>query len=155
MKKPVSSSPDAQPFVGPTGEVDATSVTVRLFGDALDPAEISQRLGSEATMGRRKGDVISAMDIEQTAKTGSWLLSSERQSHRSLGSQIDALFDRLTDDLEVWAELTRVYKADLFCGLWSEAWNRGLQLSPTVLRKIADRGLKISFDIYFVDEAAR
>lgn len=131
--------------------MDATSVSLRFFGDDLDPDQVSEKLGVSPTSARRKGDVMRHDDLEHVAPTGSWLLSSERQSHNRLEAQIVSLFERLTSDLSVWRELTSKYKADLFCGLWSEAWNRGLELSADVTRAMADRGLALGFDVYFVD----
>ena len=133
-----------------TGAMDSTSVALRFFGDELDPVELTRRLGAEPTASRRKGDNMP--NVERTTSTGSWLLTSERQSKSSLEAQITALFDRLTDDLAVWRDLTDRYKADLFCGLWSEAWNRGVCLSPALLTRISERGLSIGFDVYFVDQ---
>ena len=132
--------------------IDATSVTLRFFGDDLDPDEVSRWLGSPPTLTRRKGEVIPG-ECKRVAETGSWLLSSERQSKNTLESQIDTLFNRLTDDVEVWRKLTKRYHADLFCGLWSEAWNRGLELSADIVERIAERGVRIGFDIYFVNES--
>lgn len=131
--------------------MDSTSVALRFFGEDLDPAELSQRLGAEPTVCHRKGDSIPNIQ-QETSRTGSWLLAGERQSKSSLEAQINSLLDRLTDDLDVWRDLTGRYKADLFCGLWSEAWNRGVALSPQLVARIAERGLSIGFDVYFVDE---
>lgn len=138
------------PIVVAGGEIDATSVTLRFFGDDLDPDELTRLLGAKPTVQRRKGDVIPDRD-GRVADTGSWLLSSERQSHKALELQIGGLFARLTDDVAVWRDLVARFKSDLFCGLWSESWNRGLELSPDILLQISDRGLRVGFDIYFVE----
>ena len=130
--------------------VDVTSVTLRFFGDDLDPGRLSDALGSEPTLARRKGDDIPHANMGKTAQTGSWLLSSERQSSSALEAQIHALFDRLTDDLSVWTDLCARYEGDLFCGLWSKEFHRGLELSPFVLERITERGLRVAFDVYFV-----
>jgi hypothetical protein len=67
---------------------------------------------------------------------------------------LNKLFDQLPANLNVWCELTTKFQADLFCGLWLKRWNRGLDFSPETLRRIAERGLSISLDIYFeTDEA--
>jgi hypothetical protein len=131
--------------------VDVTSVTLRFFGDDLDPEMLSTSLGSPPTNARKKGDAIGIPEAAVAAKTGSWLLSSERQSSSALEAQIHALFDRLTDDLAVWKDLSEKYRGDLFCGLWSKEFHRGLELSPFVLERITERGLRVAFDVYFVD----
>jgi hypothetical protein len=38
--------------------------------------------------------------------------------------------------------------ADVFCGLFLDNWSEGFALSPTTLRKISERNLEISFDVY-------
>ncbi len=138
------------PLVAIGGEIDAASVTLRFFGDALDPDDLSRILGAQPTLCRRKGEVIPDRD-GRVAETGSWLLSSQQQSKKPLGDQIEALFARLTDDLEVWRQLSSMYRGDLFCGVWSEHFNRGFELSPELLQRIAARGLRVGFDIYFVE----
>ena len=125
------------------------SVTLRFFGDDLDPDEVSRLLGSQPTLCRRKGEVIPDQN-QRVAETGSWLLSSQRQSKSPLSLQIEALFGRLTDDLEVWKQLTGRYYADLFCGLWCKEWNRNLEINAAVLRRESDRGLRVGLDLYFV-----
>jgi hypothetical protein len=139
------------PIVTAGGEIDTTSVTLRFFGDDLDPDDLSRILGAEPTLSRRKGEVIPDRD-GRVAETGSWLLSSEQQSSTPLEEQIDNLFQRLTDDIEVWRQLSSAYRGDLFCGLWLESWNRGLELSPEALQRIAARGLRVGFDIYYVED---
>ncbi len=139
------------PFVLADSGVDSTSVTLRLFGDDLDPEAVSAALGSEPTLSRRKGDAVPDESAPRVADTGSWLLSSQQQSKSSLESQIALLFDRLTDDLSVWRDLCSRYHVDLFCGLWCNDWNRGLELSSEIVQAIAARGLRIGYDIYFVD----
>ena len=138
------------PFVLADRGVDSTSVTLRLFGEDLDPDEISGLLGSRPTLSRRKGDPVLDESVRRLAETGSWLLSSERQSKNNLESQIAALFGRLTQDLAVWRDLGARYRVDLFCGLWCSEWNRGFELSREIVRAIAERGLRVGYDIYFV-----
>ncbi|HTM19921.1 MAG TPA: DUF4279 domain-containing protein [Kofleriaceae bacterium] len=129
-------------------EVDTASVTLRFFGDDLDPADISRILGAEPTISRRKGDRI---PDGRTAETGSWLLSAEPMSRSSLESQIDSLFARLTQEAGLWRPLALKYRGDLFCGLWSLEWNCGAELSAEMLQRISARGLRMCFDIYYVD----
>lgn len=150
MKPP---PPQSSPLKGPVtldeAHSDSTSVALRFFGDDLDPVELSNKLGAEPTVSHRKGDSMPNI-AEKTRATGSWLLSGEPMSKTSLDEQINKLFDQLTDDLEVWRELTDRYRSDLFCGVWSKAWNRGVSLSPDVVARISERGLSIGFDVYFV-----
>ena len=124
------------------------SVTLRFFGDDLDPTDVSRILGAEPTISRRKGDRIPDGRI---AETGSWLLSAEPMSRASLEAQIDSLFARLSPEAGLWRPLALKYRGDLFCGLWSLEWNCGAELSSELVQRVAARGLRLSFDIYFVD----
>jgi Domain of unknown function (DUF4279) len=59
------------------GDVDETSVSLRFFGDDLDPDEISKLLNCQPTVGYRKGDVMPDSRRRKIAGTGSWLLSKK------------------------------------------------------------------------------
>ena len=133
-------------------DIDATSVTLRFFGDALDPDEVSRLLGSHPTLGRKRGAPLPGA---ATAETGSWLLSSQRLSKNALGNQLHALFDRLTPHLAVWTGLADRFRGDVFCGLWAADWNRGVALSARALERISERRLAIAFDINFLDDPKR
>ena len=39
-------------------------------------------------------------------------------------------------------------KVDMFFGLFMDAWNEGFDISSNMLKKLSDRNIKISFDIY-------
>lgn len=131
--------------------VDTTSVTLRFFGEELEPDRVTRALGLQPTRARQRGDAVSTAGTEQRARTGSWLLSGEQQSRTPLPQQIEDLFARLPAELDIWRDLTGRYRGDLFCGLWCKTWNRGLELPPSVLRSVAERGLHIAFDIYYLE----
>lgn len=134
------------------GRVDATSASLRFFGDELEPDEITQLLKYEPTDAYKKGEFIPNIKSRQViAKTGSWRLKGNKTGEKLLEEQIRELFEVLTDDLTVWRELSNRFKADLFCGLWIKSWNRGISFSPQILSQISERGLKIDFDIYYID----
>ena len=144
-------APTTGPLAGPP-DIDATAVTLRFFGDELDPDEVSRLLGSASTLARKRGAPLPG---GATAETGSWLLSSQRLSKNALEDQLHALFDRLVPDLSVWASLADRFGGDVFCGLWAADWNRGVALSLRALQRIAERRLAIGFDINFLRDARR
>jgi len=130
-------------------DIDGTSVTLRFFGDDLDPDELSRLLGSEPTLARRKGDPLAD---GSTAETGSWLLSSQQMSRNAIEAQLHSLFDRLTPELHVWSKLADRYHGDVFCGLWAAGAHRGTRLSVAAIGRFAERKLAIAFDVNFVDD---
>jgi hypothetical protein len=133
------------------GEVDKTSVSLRFSGDTLDPDEISKLLNCQPTNSHKKGDVLPDKRYRGVAQTGMWGLSEKKTGEVSLEKQIFQLFSRLSDDLEIWRKLTSQYHSDLFCGLFMDSWNRGIDFSPELMAQISARGLTLSLDIYYVE----
>lgn len=139
------------------GDVDRITVSVRAGGDDLDPEAVTRALGVAPTFAARKGERRRSGGGEVVQRTGVWYVAfGGAPQEWTLGEAIDALLDRLPDDLAVWDALAARYRLDLFCGLHLEDWNRGITLGPALLRRLADRHLEISFDIYYVgsDEPA-
>jgi hypothetical protein len=50
--------------------------------------------------------------------------------------------------MEVWRSLTEQFEVDLFCGLFLETTNRGLELPASLVSALGNRNLRIGFDIY-------
>jgi hypothetical protein len=133
------------------GEIDKTSVSLRFYGDTIDPDEISKLVDCQPTDSYRKGDVLPDNQRRGVTQTGMWLLSGKKTGKVSLEKQIFELFSRLSDDLEIWRKITSQYHSDLFCGLFMESWNRGIDFSPDLMAQISARGLTLSLDVYYVE----
>lgn len=133
-------------------EIEKCSVSLQFLGEDLIPDEVTRLLGIKPTRSYKKGDVFPSKAHEQIRKVGLWLYSVNRCAGVSLENQINALFDLLPVDLDVWRELTTRFEADLFCGLQLEALNHGLDFSQQTLQRINERGLSIGLDLYFDDE---
>jgi hypothetical protein len=144
------------------GSMDKCSVSLRFFGEDLDPDELTQILGVEPSSAYRKGDIFRGKKHDKIYKTGSWRLRSQR-SDIDLEDQINGLLNKLpsdeviagsvvsrqsNDDLGVWLDLTTRFQVDLFCGLWMKRWNRCVDFQAAILQRIAERGLSIGLDIY-------
>jgi hypothetical protein len=138
------------------GAIDQCSVSLRFFGEDLDPDELTQRLGVQPSVAYRKGDIFRGKRYDRIYKTGSWRLQTEK-SDICLEEQINLLFDKLPSDLEIWENLGSRFQADLFCGLWLKRWNRCLDFEVATLQRMAERRLSIGLDIYVsydVEEAS-
>src|SRR6476620_3255083 len=86
------------------GPIDSCSVTLRVFGDDLDPDVVTTLLRAVPTNACRKGDVTRLKVTTRTERTGKWLLSIEHQAGVTLEEVINALLEQVTDDLAVWAD---------------------------------------------------
>lgn len=130
--------------------MDRVRVSLRLFADDLDPDEVTRLLRRTPTRAERRGDELPGR-CHMVARTGSWRLKSDRDEGDELEAQIAALLDSLPDDLAIWAWLRDLCAAgtmDLFCGLFLKEFNRGLDLSPGLLRRIGERHLRLSLESY-------
>lgn len=152
MKTPpnklVNSAPEGTVWFG--GPVDRSEATLRILGDNLDPEEISELLGTLATRGEKKGDVIvvAASKQKRIARTGRWSLESKLPVETDIDDKILELLEHVTDDESIWSSINKKYKVDIFCGIFMEADNRGFSLSVKTLKKLAALGIVVGFDIY-------
>lgn len=134
-----------------------STAVLRVFGDDLDPDEVSTLLGSSPSSSARKGDrlVNAAIGRVRILKTGRWSLSAVDNRPENIEAQIFTILGGVTDDLAVWRSLGERYRVDLFCGVFMESGNDNLRLSPQALLALGQRGIELELDIYDpADEAA-
>lgn len=79
---------------------------------------------------------------------GIWYVTTEICEPECLDEQIVSLLKKLTSDLNVWAELKKKHRVELFCYLGMESGNDGLSFSAELLRQIAERQIELGLDIY-------
>jgi hypothetical protein len=125
-------------------------VSLRLFGDDLDPAAISASLGAQPTDSWRKGDVISRQG--RLARSGKWQLTAADAASDDIGTEVAEILGRLSGDPAVWSSLAR-YGPDLFCGVFTSGSNDTLPLSTATLQALVQRGITLTVDIYENGEA--
>jgi hypothetical protein len=130
------------------GRIDRGCASLRLFGDSLDPDEITRLLGCHLTESRRKGDVIPDKRYHRVASTGSWRLDGALPDTTDIEEQLLGLLAAVTSDLKVWRRLTGEFDVDIFCGLFLDECNRGFSLSPQLSRMLGERGIEVGFDVY-------
>jgi hypothetical protein len=149
-RKPPSGAPEGTVWFG--GPVDRFKITLRIFGDDLDPDHITSLLQCTPTAAETKGKPIHIPGgATRIPKKCRWSLTIESKDcpEGDVEDGIKTLLGRMPDDPEVWATLTSTYSVDLFCGLFLAAHNRGFELSEGLSRMLSDRRLQIGFDIYF------
>lgn len=148
MKKPpkklVQTAPEGTVWFG--GPVDRSKVSLRILGDELDPEEITELLKVSPTECCKKGDVIAG---KYKRRTGCWSLESHLPDDIDVEDKVMHLLSQVTNDESTWKLLNSKYQIDLFCGLFLETDNRGIELSVETIRKLSSLGIKIGFDIYF------
>lgn len=137
--------------VGPErmSALDHTAASLRVFGENLQPDEVTALLGCAPSEAWLKGDVQSSKGGRSvTRKVGAWFLRAPRTEPEDFNVQVSGLFARTTDDLNAWKTLCAKYEVDLFCGWFMSTSNDGVSVSVETLRALADRGVELSLDIY-------
>jgi hypothetical protein len=131
-----------------TGGVPAkVRVSLRVYGELLDPETLTEGFGVKPSQEYRRGDIISRRRPDATRPQGMWLLDSVLAADASIEEQIGHILDRLPDSVSLWESLTGNYNRDLFCGILISQQVSGISLSSSVIRRIADRGLDVHTDL--------
>ncbi len=128
-------------------------VSLRVFGDGLEPDEVSALLGRQPTRSHRKGEktLLNGSTVEPT---GAWILDSGLSEKAEIEEHVEALLSPVSNDSDEWASLTSRYSASILCTAFLDQYNEGFELSPRLAGSLADRGLVIAFDIYSGDAEA-
>ena len=137
------------------GDLARSQVSLRIFGDDLEPANISQLLGATPTKSALRGSekICQISGKTRIAKTGSWHLSSVETAPENLNAQVAEILSCLTTDLAVWRQLSLHYQIDMYCGLFMGHWNDGMSLSVDTMLALGQRGIALNLDIYQSDKA--
>ena len=126
---------------------------LRVFGDDLDPREVSRLLAATPSDSHRKGEVhVSSAGRRYVRKTGMWCLEARGEAPDSLQSQISRILSVLTSDLEAWRTLAQRFEIDMFCGLFMTESSEGLDMSSAVMELMAERRIPLAICIYGPDD---
>jgi hypothetical protein len=123
------------------------SVSLRVFGDGLEPDEVSALLGCQPSRSYRKGDNRPQGD-HAIELTGAWILDSVLSEKAEIEEHVESLLSKISNDSDEWANLTARFSASILCSLFLDQYNEGFELSPRLAQSMAERGLVIAFDIY-------
>src|SRR5262245_61149329 len=117
------------------GPISRITVSLRVAGEELDPAEITRLLGVSPKYAARKGDQVQRRGGPVTQRTGMWTfsLTDEASPEWELDDVITALLSRVSTDPAIWLDLGARYKLDVFCGLFMDDDNEGAELKPATL----------------------
>jgi hypothetical protein len=132
------------------GLIDETRLTLSVHGDDLDPDEVTRLLSCSPSGSHRRGEL--APRSARPWPKGAWLLTVEGKAPVQPEHLLASLLDRLPSDPGVWQALRGRYSVALGFGLFQDAWNRGFDLSPGIVQRVAALGLGLGFDIYAPDD---
>jgi hypothetical protein len=134
-----------------------TSATLRIMGDGLEPALITQQLGIEPSWGWRKGE-LRPVRIKNSNKTtrqriGIWGLDTDKVvKSRDLRRHIDWILERVNGKAHIFELLkSQGYEMDVYC-IWHSAGQGGPMLSPQNIAGLANLGLELDIELYAADK---
>jgi hypothetical protein len=131
-------------------------VSLRISGQTLEPSAITSELGMEPTQIRIKGQPRpsggstwdeSLWEYEAKARGG-------RRDWDSLEEGLRALFSSFASRQTTLREYQQRFKVSVFCGHFTSSFNGGPTLSPSLLEVLADFGVELFLDTYWLGEAA-
>lgn len=132
--------------------VSRSVASLRIGGDDLSVGEITRLMGREPSLAYEKGQSFEVRGRVHTRKGGLWLIRIPASEPESLDAQIRELLESVSDSPDTWKALHDRYRLDVFCGLFLNEGNEGLELEPSTLAALAERKLTIGFDIYGPDQ---
>lgn len=138
-----NSAPEGTVWFG--GPVDRSMAALRIFGDNLNPDEVSELLRCKPSESWKKGGIINGTTL---ARTGRWSLDSNLPNEADIEEKVWDILKRVSANKEVWHSITTRFRVDLFCGIFLESNNRGFGLSVRLMRKLSHLGIEIGFDVY-------
>lgn len=127
------------------GTVDESSAALCIYGDDLDPDDVSARLGIQPTRAFRKGE---RRNHSPPTRHGAWILEVRGETPTGPDDHLRELLAQVTVAPDVWQTLLRDFELRLSCAVHTTGWNRGFALRPATLAKIADLGIELDFDLY-------
>lgn len=132
------------------GPVDEARVTLAIYGERLEPDDITDALGISPTSSHLMGERRSAAG--RPFAKGAWLFTVEGGEADGPEEVTERLLRRVPDDEDLWRDLAARYDVQLRYGIHFEGWNRGFDLSPGLIRRIAALRATLCFDIYAYGE---
>ncbi|MEL6231571.1 MAG: DUF4279 domain-containing protein [Cyanobacteria bacterium J06627_3] len=125
-----------------------SAVSLRFWGEALVPDEITQALGVQPQIAHGKGESLSP-SLMPTAPIGIWIYFANESVDRPLDDNILSLLQQLPQELDIWHCLTDQHSGIISCGLRFDQQDCGQFLSAATLEKVGERRLAIDFDLKF------
>lgn len=130
--------------------------SLSLTGDDLNPVKVTELLGGKPTHSWCKGDDIRMRpDLPpKFARQGHWRKEATPTEPENLDAQVVELLDGLTKDVHVWQALSAQFRISVFCGWFMSDANEGVEVAPSTLLLLGERGIRLDLDIYAPDDDA-
>jgi hypothetical protein len=143
--------PFARPILSFGGPIDAAALSLNIYGDDLDPDEITGLLGVAAdAQSTPRGQHATG---QPGFPDGCWTHKVESAGPGNPADQaLAGLLDRLPSDPSLWACLVQSYQIQIFFPVGFMDCNKGFGLSALNVQRVAALGLGLEFGLYAHDK---
>lgn len=131
------------------GPFDRCFFILEMYGDDLDPDEVTRQIGAPPTRSHRKGD--ERPRGSQFYRTGGWLLESgERQlSFEDTGmAAFEDWLESLPAPSPSWSRFIEQFEAQVRLVVYTDQMNAEFKLTPKAAAELSSRGLPLLIDPY-------
>jgi hypothetical protein len=132
------------------GVIDESGVTLAVYGDDLIPKDVTELLGVKPTRSFLPG--YRRNPSSRPMPHGAWFLEVRGKTPDGPEAQLRKLLMKLPTSENVWKTLKARYKVQIRFGLHMTGWNKGFELSSTLIRRLAKIGVDLEFDVYAYGE---
>lgn len=130
------------------GSVDKTSVCLGIYGEELNPDNISKLLSCQPTKAHHCGIRQYSNSKYAPYKRGAWLLQLKGYAPITAEELIIDLLSRVPTNFLLWQELSAIYDIQVRIGIHMKGWNKGFNLQAQTVQRISELGASMVFDIY-------
>jgi hypothetical protein len=115
---------------------------------------ISDLLKIDPDIAWLKGDIIPNRKSLIYRKQNTWGITSQLCKSESIEEHIQYLLDRIDSKKDIFKELVLKYTGELSVAIYSyEEFNIGVYAKKEIVNELANLGINLDFDIYFLKEA--
>jgi hypothetical protein len=139
---------ETENWIAVGGPVDASRVCLGIYGDALEPEELTRKLGLAPTHAHRIGDPIDSARVANAYKTGAWILDLGDVDAQDPEDAILHLLQWLPTDGAIWQGLTSGLDVKIGLSLILREWNRGFSLSANTLERLASLRVRLDVELW-------
>jgi hypothetical protein len=129
------------------GDLGRIEIELLVTADDLDPDRITRMLGVVPSAAARKAESVDVDGVPVTQPTGVWRYALPASPEWELSDAIDTLLEQMPPDPALWESLSGWASVSVICGLYVHDVNRGADLHPDTLARLAERRVALRLEI--------
>jgi len=132
---------------------DKSHVFLKVVGFGDDPSVVTARIGLSPTPAWRIGDPMPSHSTA-TRNHSRWSFHSPLPLEAHVEKHLEALLPLLEPHAARIQECAAEFSVELCCAVYYEDFTPGIHLSPQILQRIADLGIPLDLDLYFLGDGS-